>query len=631
MGNEKTEKPNFIVPGGTQSISASAKRAGELLANSEQYYFKDKQLVDIYNEEFHYISAAQFCSEIEGFANIMKYSKSGLKNEVLSEPKAKQILASKEFKSQLPKIEIISRCPILKVVNDKLIPVSSFHPSEGIKVISGKYIELTYEEGKKILLEVLKDYNFASDSDRSRAFGAILTPCLILSGLISARSPLFLVEADKSQAGKGFFVKVINACYNEIPSVVTQKKGGVGSLEETFNSHLVKGRSFIAFDNIRGKFDSPAIESFMTEDIYSARIPYLGNVNIDARKVILFLTSNKAEMTQDLVNRSCVIRLLKQLEGYPFTKYKEGDLLDHIRANQGLYLGAIFTIVTEWFRLGVFMTNEARHDFRKWCRPVDWIVQNLLDQKPLMDSHKDTQKRMTNPYLGWLRDIAIGVSNSFQKNQWLRTSDLLDWLDERNIEIPSMGKDESILDGEVRKKVLLDMGRRLGKCFIQDGEPVNETIIDKIKISRRIIKEDRGNNSGPIEAKEYCFSPLTGLQEASDIIPLATNATNATNVSEENSFERDNDIVMNNNNYEDYGGDRGEEYLEGEIVETTVDLEFTDKVIPQGSRGQIRDPNNSDFIHHLTQLEKEGKSSCVVFLEGREMILQKNEFKIIKI
>jgi hypothetical protein len=37
---------------------------------------------------------------------------------------------------------------------------------------------------------------------------------------------------------------------------------------------LISGAPFIALDNIRGKIDAPAIESFLTEDHYLARIPY---------------------------------------------------------------------------------------------------------------------------------------------------------------------------------------------------------------------------------------------------------------------------------------------------------------------------------------------------------------------
>jgi hypothetical protein len=42
----------------------------------------------------------------------------------------------------------------------------------------------------------------------------------------------------------------------------------------TFSDHLVKGRVFVQFDNVRGKLDSQYLESFLTaEGTFPARIP----------------------------------------------------------------------------------------------------------------------------------------------------------------------------------------------------------------------------------------------------------------------------------------------------------------------------------------------------------------------
>ena len=51
--------------------------------------------------------------------------------------------------------------------------------------------------------------------------------------------------------------------------------------------------------------------------------------------------------------------------------------------------------------------NDNRHDFRAWAQTLDWIVQNLLGAAPLLDGHRETQERMTNPALTWLREVAI--------------------------------------------------------------------------------------------------------------------------------------------------------------------------------------------------------------------------------
>jgi len=93
-----------------------------------------------------------------------------------------------------------------------------------------------------------------------------------------------------------------------------------------------------------------------------ARAPHLAAVEIDPRRVVLQLTSNKADITTDCV------RILKQPEGYRFRSYGEGDVLDHVRANQPAYLGAVFAIAKVWHAAGRPRTNATGHDFRPWDR-----------------------------------------------------------------------------------------------------------------------------------------------------------------------------------------------------------------------------------------------------------------------
>ncbi len=144
------------------------------------------------------------------------------------------------------------------------------------------------------------------------------------------------------------------------------------------------------------------------------------------------------------------------------------------------------------------------------------------------------------------------------------------------------------------------------------------------KMTEEIFKEDRGNGSGPQNVKEYMFSPLNSLQEAPC---MSLSASNASNVSEENNITSDNESTYNK--YENNRGDEVVEYIEGDIVETIKDLEFRDEIISKGSRGKVIEPQNFDDTKRLRQLEKEGKLSCIVFLQSQERIMQVTD--IIKI
>lgn len=213
-----------------------------------------------------------------------------------------------------------------------------------------------------------------------------------------------------------------------------------------------------------------------------ARVPHLAAIEIDPRRVIVQLTSNRAEITTDLANRSACVRLLKQPDGYRFRKYPEGGLLEHVRANQPLYLGAVFAAIKAWHAAGKPMTDTTGHDFRAWAGRLDWIVQNVLNAGPLLEGHRETQVRMATPVLNWLRDVALAVRNGGRLGLWLRAHDLVDIVAERSdAELPGLADDADLADEEVKKKVLQAVGRRMAQCF----GPDSVRVIDMFRIERK--------------------------------------------------------------------------------------------------------------------------------------------------
>ena len=193
------------------------------------------------------------------------------------------------------------------------------------------------------------------------------------------------------------------------------------------------------------------------------------------------LTSNKADITTDLANRCACVRILKQPEGHAFAHYPEGDILEHVRKEQPRFLGAVFAIVKAWYAAGKPKTNETRHDFRAWAQALDWIAQNLLDAGPLLDGHRETQARMTNPVLNWLRDLSLEVIRAKQADAWLRTGDIVELIADTDIDTPGLPEHGDLTDHETRKKAQQATGRKLSSCF-RAGDTVS---MDGMTVERR--------------------------------------------------------------------------------------------------------------------------------------------------
>ena len=298
------------------------------------------------------LSSQRACSEFELVSTLLKIGQSGLEKTISSPATAKTLLSSSTFLNSIPKINLVTNSPvILKNEDNTCRVVNSYDATSGILSTGIPAEDVPLDEAIALLNNLLSDFNFQGAGDKSRALAALLTPALVSGKVLDARAPIMMLQADKSQSGKGFFTKLLGAVYNELPSTVAQRTGGVGSIDENFDAALTLGRPVIVIDNLRGKLNSPQMEAFMTADIYSARIPYSEPATIDPRRYFIMATSNNFDLTPDMANRSCFIRIRKQKRTYSYQTFPEGNILRHIKANQPKYLGAVFAVVKEWVRL----------------------------------------------------------------------------------------------------------------------------------------------------------------------------------------------------------------------------------------------------------------------------------------
>jgi hypothetical protein len=346
--------PEVELPGGDQPISDSAAQLAKLLAAKKTHFLRGGVVVRATvnaaaQPTITPVQPAELASDFEAVAYLVRTSATAdgdvTKPAIASEAVAKLILKSQSFRDELPPLRVLSPCPVLVERDGQAVIVSGYDRHSGILAEGPTPTDVTLDEARTLLDELLSCFRFATPGDHARALAAIITPALVLGGWLNGRAPIDLGEADRSQAGKGYRNQITAAIYRSEVRAVTQQRDGVGSIDEKFDAALISGHCFISLDNVRGRLDSPKIESFLTEPSYIARCAYVPNTEIDPRRFCIMMTSNKAEMTIDLANRSSCVHILKQPDGFQFPRYPEGDLLTHVQAQQPRYLGAVFAVI----------------------------------------------------------------------------------------------------------------------------------------------------------------------------------------------------------------------------------------------------------------------------------------------
>jgi hypothetical protein len=493
----------LILPSGTVTITQSATKLFQRIAPTHTLFNRGGVVVMLVQDQqsglaLEVIRPSAARSLFEKYARFVawragKDNKPVLKPTTVPEEMARALLESEAPKQFLPRVDGLINCPV--IVGDGEIVGLGYHEGTRLLITGGELPpEVPLSEAIESLKELVCEYDFQTPGDRSRALASFITPALKLGGHLKGNVPADVAEADKSQSGKTYRQKTVAAVYNDKASLVTCRAGGVGSVDESLNQQLIGGRPFIQLDNFRGKFDSPHIEALLTaEKSFPARVPHCREVEIDPSRFFVMLTSNGVETTRDFANRSSIVRIKKR-EGFTFRHYPEGDLLAHIRARQPYYLGCVFAIVCEWVRQGRQRTSETRHDFREWCQTLDWIVQHLLGEAPLMDGHEAAQVRVSNPNLTFLRKLALAVVEQGRVGIPLTASQLYEIADTAGVDVP--GLREPTQDRGMRQ-IGIVMGRLFKDCEAVDTEGFT--------VLRKETTAPRGGG-GTYPSKTYTFT-----------------------------------------------------------------------------------------------------------------------------
>jgi hypothetical protein len=451
----KTDGEILILPGGGVSITDAAESIFAKIGSRRGLFFRGGRVHDIAvnpdcSRRLDPITPARFRSRLEEYGRVCAWraganGESVLKPTLCPEETARALLESRAAGEFLPHVSSLSACPVIARIGDELEVLGpGWHPLGGGLLVTGGSEPPTVPlpDAANALADLVQDFDFASPGDRSRALAAVVAPALQFGLSLKTRLPVDIGEADASQSGRTYRQKVIAAIYRETCNVVVQRSGGVGGLDEALSQKLIDGRPFILLDNLRGKLDSPFLEAILTAPgTMPARVPHRGEVQVDTRGLVFQVTSNGAETTRDLANRSSLIRIRKRPLGYKFHTYPEGDLHAHVVANQPYYLGCVFAVITEWVRQGRLRTSEYRHDFREWAQVCDWIVRHIFQAAPLLNGYEEAHQRISDPRRTWLRNICLALRESEKLGQDLGATSLAEFGIEQDLIPPNARPD----------------------------------------------------------------------------------------------------------------------------------------------------------------------------------------------
>jgi hypothetical protein len=185
--------PAVVLPGDAIPITQTAEILGEKLGQTGEFFVRGGVAMRAAREDdevkLAVLRAAAACSDFERVAKLYRTKNtpqgSMIVPAICTEPKAKLIIEASAFKSRLPVIKVLSRCPVLTEIDGQLTVITGYSRRTGIWACGEMPTRMSLENAMSCIDELVADFQFASAGDRSRAVAAFIMRylCRIRAGI----------------------------------------------------------------------------------------------------------------------------------------------------------------------------------------------------------------------------------------------------------------------------------------------------------------------------------------------------------------------------------------------------------------------------------------------------------------
>jgi len=287
---------------------------------------------------------------------------------------------------RLPQLENVVSTPFIGR-DGRLVTTNGYHEKnrtwlklsddlKGIEIPDAPSISQIREAVTLFTDDLLVDFPFVSQADRTNAIGAFLLP--FVRQMIEGPTPLHLIDAPTPGSGKGLLATLISILATGEGMVIQTLPYHEEELRKRISSELLKGRPIIGFDNAetRRKLDSGTLAAVLTASIWSDRL--LGqNKDITVRnRSMWLLTGNNLQASSEIADRVIWIRIDPKMERPRERKgFKHDPIEGWTIENRRRLVEAALTMVSAWLRAGRPFSGRKIGSFENWTRVIGGILQ----------------------------------------------------------------------------------------------------------------------------------------------------------------------------------------------------------------------------------------------------------------
>ncbi|MBA2397065.1 MAG: hypothetical protein H0V70_30455 [Ktedonobacteraceae bacterium] len=289
------------------------------------------------------------------------------------------------------------------------------HPDLVIPAIPTNPTPQEVEEARNFAWKYFEEFAYETRSDGANAFGLLLTT--VTRSLYGA-VPMAAIDATKQGSGKGLLSKGIAYVAQGRSAAAMVPPSDENEWRKTLTSQLVEGNLLISLDNVDGLLYSSTLASFLTADVWTARL--LGTMNSPEmpQRSMIMCNGNNLQLGGDIPRRSYRIRMDAGVsKPWMRNKFTYSPLIKFIRQDRGKIIASLLTMARAWIVAGrpaPATPLPALADFTGWCEVIGGIlafadVDGFLENLNQLYEETDTDGPQWAAFLEYWHATALGT------------------------------------------------------------------------------------------------------------------------------------------------------------------------------------------------------------------------------
>jgi len=426
-------------------------------------------------------------------ANFIKATKLGLKPARPPNDIVDDLLNTKGI--PLPVLDGIINAPIFSAEGELNTSVGYqpqtlryFHPNGSfqLRTVTANPSQDQITEAREILMvELMGDFAFVSDADRTNALAAVVLP--FARKLVDGPTPLHLIEAPSPASGKSLLANVIGiVATGKSPAAMTEAKQEE-EWRKRITAKLMTGPELVLIDNLQAHLDSPSFAAVLTTETWEDRV--LGFSQITNLPVFCtwLATGNNPTMSLEITRRTVPARLDVGVE-QPWRmtrKFRHPSLLKWVGDNRPSLVWSVLTLVQAWIANGRPKGQKTLGSYESYVEVLGGVFQ-VAGIEGFLDNLDRTYSAVDRESTDWLEFCQLWW-DTFQSSL-VRTEQLYEIVTKNRLllEVWASGPDHG---GRIR------LGKAIGKMRDRIFGPFQilaATTDSSKKVSRYCLSETRG-------------------------------------------------------------------------------------------------------------------------------------------